>query len=186
MSRRTCSNEYTSFRRGRITIHDVEAICQQISETRCTEKDACISLNINPLQFHSWKWRPHNQARFDTLFTRIKQCAIRGLIADIKDISDGDASIKLKPDWRAKEFLLKVRAPERFNFNTPATASASEQANLPAITESLRRAFAGPIIDVDSKEVSDTGNLLLNDSRPIVAPARAIPARKPNADKQVT
>jgi len=144
--------ETSSFRKGKITIHDVKAICEQVSETRCTEKDACIMLNINPLQWYHWKEKNKNRSKFDTLFTRIKQSAISGLISDIKDISNGDSSIKLKPDWRAKQFLLQVRAPERFVLNT--SAPATEPQTMPQLAESLRRAFAGPVIDIDTTNVT--------------------------------
>lgn len=163
--------------RRKIRLCDVEAIAERCSKTACTEKSACIVLGINPTQWYIWKQRHKNSSQFDSIFTRVREEAIDKLLTDVEDISDGNEALKIKPDWRGKEFLLKVRARDRFNFSN-VQVPVNEVSSLPLLTDALRRAFAGPIIDINYETVSAQPDKLLNDSRPICAPLRPIPPRK--------
>ena len=168
--------------------HDAQAIADMVSETRCTEKDACITLGINHLSWYQFKDKAKNRAKWSELFTRVRESAIAGLLKDVKRISDGDSSIKLKPDWRAKEFLLKVRAPERFNFNQIATPDAN--GSTPINLDALKRAFAAPINDFKPLVDVSIPNEEIKSLNPIVETSddltniqqRAIPPRKRPAD----
>ncbi len=130
-------------------------------------------LGIKPAVWFNWKGLRKNLPLFNETISRIKAIKIDNLLTDIEDIGDG---IGMKqPDWRAKQFVLQVTAPERFvlNNSTPATP---EPANLNVITDALRRAFLGPITDINAEVVSEKNQTQI---KALPAPARAIPPRKP-------
>lgn len=157
----------------KITLTDAEAIARRIVKTRCNEKDACIVLGFNYESWRTWKDRHKNAPLFDAIVTRIRESRIDNLITDIETIANGDEAIRLKPDWRAKQFVLQVTAPQRFVLNNPA-APAAVTADTGHMLESLKRAFLGPITDIDSKVVSDTENVIKTPLKAIAAPAIAI------------
>lgn len=165
---------YSSKIRRKITLCDAEAVAKRIVRTRCTEKEAIIVLGFNYESWRTWKDRHKNSPLFDSIVTRIRETRVEHLIQDIEDIGDG---IGMKqPDWRAKQFVLQVTAPHRFVLNNPQPATI-DAANA-AITDAMRRAFAGPVIDVNAEMVSEQSNNNQTPIKALSAPLRPIPPRK--------
>lgn len=166
-------------RKRRITLEDAKGVAKLVATRRLTETEACMILDINPRQWASWKTVHKNLPAFSDIVTRMRAKKIDNLISDIEQIADGDESIRLKPDWRAKQFILQV-TDKRFVMNSES--SATENAAPPMLTDALRRAFAGPVIDIDTTNVSNDSNKDTMPIKALSAPARAIPPRKPKAD----
>lgn len=162
----------------RIDPSHAESVANLVATRRFTETEACGLLDIKATAWFNWKSR-HIKLFNDTL-VKCRAAKMNKVLNDIEIIADGDDSRKLKPDWRAKQFILQV-TDSRFILGTSATPTIEASAS-PAITDAMRRAFASPVIDIESSNaviVPESNQTLLMDTQ---RPLRAIPPRKHKAD----
>ena len=98
-------------KRRKLTMQDAQAVADLVIGSKCTEKEACLNLDINPDQWKCWKSKHQRDATFDTLCARLRGSEIQHSMRQIKNCGD---VVGMKPDWRAHAFRLGAIAPERF------------------------------------------------------------------------
>ena len=116
-------------KRRKLTATDAEAIANWVIEHKTTEIEACLNLNVNPVQWRVWKSKHPRTEAFDTLCAKLRGAEIQHSMERIKLCGDG---IGMKqPDWRAHAFRLQVIAPDRFATNQ---AQNHQQPGVAALT----------------------------------------------------
>ena len=148
-------------RKGRISPADVEAMAQLIAK-RITETGACNILGIKWNTWISWKQRAKNSHKFAQLLERVRELQIKGHIECIEDAARGLNGHR--PDWRASQALLVIKAPERYATRSEGQQAATTQ---PGITlEQMHKVLAHiaaqqpaqPVIDCQPvKQLGEAG-----------------------------
>lgn len=114
--------------RRRISIQDVEAICEMVS-MQLTETEACLNLNINPQVWRDWKRNHKHESTFSDALTRIRGTYIAGNLAQIRKAATGSDGVR--HDWRAADRLNGILARDRYG-NQDASAQVSVSVNVVA------------------------------------------------------
>ena len=112
-------------KRRKLTLQDAEAVVELVIGSKCSEREACLNLDINSDQWRSWKAKHHRADTFDAMCARMRGAEIDHSMQMIKNCGDG-VGMK-QPDWRAHAFRLGAIAPERFG------AQAGQGAPGPAV-----------------------------------------------------
>ena len=127
-------------RRKNITEHDVKELARLVAECKLTETEASNLLDINERVWFSWKAKEKNKLQYDDILTRIRAAKITNCIESINKIGDG---IGMKqPDWRAKQFILQITAPERFSLNKESSNSNAPTVNIQIMSDALKRIYS--------------------------------------------
>jgi hypothetical protein len=127
-------------RRKNITEHDVKELARLVAECKLTETEASNLLDINERVWFSWKSKEKNKLQYEDILTRIRAAKITNCIKSINDIGDG---IGMKqPDWRAKQFILQITAPDRFNLNKESSTGQAPTVNIQIMSEALKRIYS--------------------------------------------
>jgi len=126
-------------KRPKIVLSDLKEIARLVATRRLTETEACYALDINPENFFVFKSRNGRKEIFAKYIEKLKSGKINSLLNQIEEISDGLPEHKLKPDWRAKQYLLTVTS-DRFA-KQPESVSTTNNVQINLVTDALKRVF---------------------------------------------
>jgi hypothetical protein len=99
-------------KRRKLDWADIDAIARVVIKNKCTERDACLHLGLNPAQWDSYKSKKRRKEGFDILLAKLKEAKLEGLIDNIDEVGRG-IGVKQR-DWRASAWIAERIAPERF------------------------------------------------------------------------
>jgi len=120
-------------RRRKLTMRDMDDVAKLVATRKCTEREACLMLDIPIKQWDCWKSRNKHSARFEDSIARIRGNYLTTLVdrieraGDDKEIvTDKGKVITRTGDWRAKAWIaekIDTRfAPQQQNVQ-PATVT---------------------------------------------------------------
>lgn len=124
----------------KIRLSDLKLIADLVATRRLTEKEACAMLNLRYNRWLSWKSLHKNNAVFEKAIERIKARKITGYLNDIDRIADGSPELKMKPDWRAKAFMLGV-TDNRFQPKASEQTVNNNSVTMNLVSDALKRVF---------------------------------------------
>ena len=123
----------------KIVLSDLKEIARLVATRKLTETEACHVLDIKPENYFVFKSRNGRSEIFAKYLEKIKSNKINSLLNQIEDISDGDESIKQKPDWRAKQWLLTITSDRFAKVSEPTQTTNNLTVNL--MSDALKRVF---------------------------------------------
>lgn len=167
-------------RARKLTRRDMDDIAKLVSTRKCTEKEACLMLNIKYSQWEVWKCRAKRSAIFESRIARIRGNYLSGLVdsidraGDDKDITITDSkgnqkTITKTGDWRAKAWIAE-KIDTRFQ-NQVISQAPTVTVQIGVIHEQLKRVIG---FDRTIDTIEDKPNVALATSSGIKMPKRKV------------